>query len=652
MSKTISRILYLVSPCFIAIVLLSCNSPNDVPIDDNPSVWQNFTNGNNITSLAVLADTMWVGTTGGLAKVQMTSGTLLKFFTKVNSDLPENSIKAVASDLGRGGVWIGLENNGITYLKGDTWTAYNTGNSDMPHNSVQCLTMDGSGNNIAIGTEGGGLALFNGSTTWTIHSTQNGAPSNSIYAIAIEQGGDIWIGTDAGLGRMSGGSWQTYTTANSDLPRNFIISLSVGSPGNVIVGTLGKGLVIFDKSTSWIVYNSDTTGGKLPDDNITCLTFDQKGTLWVGTEYGGAAKYDSSGWTTITAGGMSGLPSNRVRAIAADAQNTLWIGTEQGLLKYGAGTINTSVSPLPSNHIKSIVIDNDGNPWIGTDQGAAVKMGDTWKVYDTSNSGLQTPMVNAIAIASNNDKWFATGSFTNGNVAVLSGSTWTSHDTAGMQLPTLHVQNIFIDGNLFWIGTEAGLVKTDGASSWTTYTTDNADLPMNGITAIAKDSKGDLWLGCSEYYHNSAEGVAQFSGGKAINTYNEYDTELPHNFIHDILVDPNDNKWIGTENGLAKLDAADSTWSVYSSTNSDLPGNKTFSLVLESATVLWVGTDKGLASLTLSSGTWKVYTSLTTGLPSDKIKAIAFDSEGNQWIGTENGLAVRLYKQDEIIVYK
>ena len=48
---------------------------------------------------------------------------------------------------------------------------------------------------------------------------------------------------------------------------------------------------------------------------------------------------------------------------------------------------NTSNSGLPSDTVNAIAIDGNGNKWIGTyDRGLAKFDGTNWTVYDTSNS--------------------------------------------------------------------------------------------------------------------------------------------------------------------------------------------------------------------------------------------------------------------------
>ena len=66
---------------------------------------------------------------------------------------------------------------------------------------------------------------------------------------------------------------------------------------------------------------------------------------------------------------------------------------------------DTTNSGLPSNVVWAIAIDGSGNKWIGTRGGLAEFDGTNWTVYNTSNSGLPDNWVEAIAIDDMGNKW-------------------------------------------------------------------------------------------------------------------------------------------------------------------------------------------------------------------------------------------------------
>ena len=165
----------------------------------NPSLsqtqeWIGFTSGKEILCLAEEGQYLWVGTNGGLVKLNKLTGEFI-VYEKWNSGLPNNYVRAIAID-GQGNKWIGT-GGGLAKFDGVNWTVYNTSNSGLPINDVRAVAIDGQGNKW-IGTVGGGLAKFDG-INWTVYNTSNsGLPDDWVWAIAIDLEGNKWIGTLGG----------------------------------------------------------------------------------------------------------------------------------------------------------------------------------------------------------------------------------------------------------------------------------------------------------------------------------------------------------------------------------------------------------------------------------------------------------------------
>ncbi|MCK5822927.1 MAG: hypothetical protein KAG95_02925, partial [Bacteroidales bacterium] len=87
----------------------------------------NYTNKNNVQALAVDADTIWLGTDGGVVK-RSKDGTLLAKY--INSDgLCNNNVVSIAIDK-QGNKWFGTDNGGgVSKFDGTNWTTYLNGNS-------------------------------------------------------------------------------------------------------------------------------------------------------------------------------------------------------------------------------------------------------------------------------------------------------------------------------------------------------------------------------------------------------------------------------------------------------------------------------------------------------------------------------------------
>ncbi|MFA5032839.1 MAG: hypothetical protein WC614_07455 [bacterium] len=152
--------------------------------------------GKNIRAIADSGNELWIGTVGGLVKMNKTTGEMM-FYNISNSGLPDNRVRALAIEGTTGDIWIGTEGGGLAKFDRTNWTVLNTSNSGLSSNKVDALVMEES--NIWICTlDNGGLVKFDG-TNWTVYDTSNsGLPS----ALAVE-GNNIWIGILQGVEEKS-----------------------------------------------------------------------------------------------------------------------------------------------------------------------------------------------------------------------------------------------------------------------------------------------------------------------------------------------------------------------------------------------------------------------------------------------------------------
>jgi ligand-binding sensor domain-containing protein len=150
-----------------------------------------------VTALAVEpypgGDRVWVGTSGGLSRLDTASGEWHDFRDAVPAHV--NALLPGAD----GRLWVGTRGEGLAVWDGETWQSYRTGNSDIPHNTVTALAEVEPGV-LWVGTAapsevGGVLARFDGQT-WK-HYTRQDSGSSMAEPLAIAQDGQgrWWIGT-------------------------------------------------------------------------------------------------------------------------------------------------------------------------------------------------------------------------------------------------------------------------------------------------------------------------------------------------------------------------------------------------------------------------------------------------------------------------
>jgi sugar lactone lactonase YvrE len=298
---------------------------------------------------------------------------------------------------------------------------------------------------------------------------------------------------------------------------------------------------------------------------------------------------------------------------------------------------NTGNSGLPNNTVNAIAVDEDGSLWFGTNAGVAHFDGGIWTVYNTSNSGLPHDTIMAIITNLDGSHWFGTDG---GGVAHFDGSTWTVYSTANSMLPSDTVLAIVTDPDgSHWFGTNGGgAVHFDG-STWTVYNASNSGLPHDWINALIADLDGSHWFG------TYGGGAAHFDGSTWI-VYNASNSGLPMNTVMAIVTDPDGSHWFGTSMmGAAHFDG--STWTVYNASNSGLPIGTVLAIVTDPDGSHWFGTISG--AVHFDGSTWTVYNASNSGLPNGVVNAIVTDPGGSHWFGTEGGVGVLLYSPQRMI---
>ncbi|MCX5752017.1 MAG: hypothetical protein NTW97_00065 [Candidatus Krumholzibacteria bacterium] len=106
------------------------------------------------------------------------------------------------------------------------------------------------------------------------------------YCIGFDKGGNCLVGSSAGVYRLGATGWQFL-----ELPgtlRGARATAVLGTArGDVLLGTAGSGIFVL-RNGEWSRLGASNG---LSDDYIRSLCDDQKGTIWIGTQYGGVTKY-------------------------------------------------------------------------------------------------------------------------------------------------------------------------------------------------------------------------------------------------------------------------------------------------------------------------------------------------------------------------
>ena len=129
--------------------------------------------------------------------------------------------------------------------------------------------------------------------------------------------------------------------------------------------------------------------------------------------------------------------------------------------------------------------------------------------------------------------------------------------------------------------------------------------------------------------------------------YNRANSVLPHNFISAIEKDSSGNIWIGTWGGLCKFDGTNLIFLPFP--NGLIKNNSIYCLACSADGKIWCGTDYGLA--VYNGFTWMVYNTFDSEIPTNEVRGLLFQKPNNIWIC---GYSAGLIKFDQLnfTIYK
>jgi ligand-binding sensor domain-containing protein len=468
---------------------------------------QGLVNGAYYTIEIDLEGKLWVCSTQGLSKFDGSNWTSFNH-TYSQGSFYSNETKANSFKIdGKGNIWIATNAKGILKFDGKNWTKFDKSNSELINDKVNALLFDKEGI-LWAGTKTG-ILKFDGKN-WTLI---NNSSNTSFSSILMDEKGNIFCGNENGIYKHDCSSLIKLKTPNSNLGSNLISSILTDRKGNIWVGT-SNGLSKFDGKKWTNIQNANP---------IYSITMNQKGDVWTASE-NMISKFEGKTWYDI-------IKTNCfVTSIKIDNAQNYWLGGSKGLMKIQDTTktiFNTSNSGIPSNSVHAIAIDKKGNKWVGTENGLAKFDNVNWETYITWNS------VNSIEIDKHGNKWVGTSK----GIAKFNDTVWTYYQ------PNLIVKSLKIDQNeSLWVGTDNGVFKFDGYN-WTKY------LEGISVNEIAIDKANSKW------FATFGEGVFKFKENpqtlKATQKKWEYFTDK-NEILNIQCID--DTVWTFTTGGIVKRD--------------------------------------------------------------------------------------------------
>lgn len=278
-------------------------------------------------------------------------------YNSSNSGLPNNIVSCITTDR-YGAKWIGTGDSGIVKFYNNQWTRYDSANSGLPGNRIRDIVFDRNGIMWVIIAEKG-LGRYDGQN-WTLYNQYNsGLPCSSVMCLAVDSTDTKWMVSCRRLVKYDNTNWTLFDTANGGFHSG---STSMNFEGDTLWIAAGlKGLARYCNG-SFNYYNMQNSG--MPDNVALDIYIDKSRNKWVGTYFGGAAKFNSvqNIWTVFDLADSLGFTGdNIVNYIIADDSNA-YFAYRMTLYRYSSNGFEI----IPAGNPIAFEFDRYNNLWIGS----------------------------------------------------------------------------------------------------------------------------------------------------------------------------------------------------------------------------------------------------------------------------------------------
>lgn len=396
-----------------------------------------------------------------------------------------------------------------------------------------------------------------------------------------------------------------------------------------------------------IRFNRISINEGLSLSSIYCILQDNQGFMWFGTE-DGLNKYNGYDFEIFRPdyNNPNSLSDKWTKNIFEDSKNNLWIVTENGLNKYTPTTgffhkytyDKNNPNSISSNNITTIYESIKGEIWFGTDKGLNKynPLNNNFEVFSFTNENTNT--INYITEDDENNLWLAT------NEGLVKFSTITNlFETKYFTDVSNEIRTVFIDNNIFLVGTKNGLINLTNNNSETFVHLTNNDnsISENSIRTIFKDSKDNIWIGTDHGFD-----IFNIDDKTFKNIIHENQTESNSAIRIDrpIFEDSEGIIWLGSYNsGLFRYDSNNKTLKNYKNdplNPNSISENGVNSILQDKYGILWFGTfGAGLNTYDPSSKKFELFVNdpnNKNSLSENFIWSVWEDTDGEIWIGTNS----------------
>ncbi|HEY9261721.1 MAG TPA: two-component regulator propeller domain-containing protein [Chitinophaga sp.] len=382
----------------------------------------------------------------------------------------------------------------------------------------------------------------------------------------------------------------------------------------------------------------------LSQGTVFAIVQDTLGFMWMATQ-DGLNRYDGQRFSIYrpVKNDSNSLQSYYIKSIFIDKKGELWIGGNQGISRYHYATENFSnyrITPKPGEwYISAMTCAADGRLWAASNTGSIYyfdSASQSFKELPLKSPGFKivyhlTTLPQTLLLATDEGLFKMD----------LSSQQLTKVNLGVERAP---INEIFIDGNNWWLATEGSGVlcyhATDQQVTQYLYQPDNSGLADNDVRAINKDAHGNIWVGTFRGLSILDKKSARFQ-----NYYHQ--STIPYtisqNSVRCIYRDNQNGMWLGTYyGGVNYYHEADIMFNMINQNTGPVSlSDEVINVIRQDHKGnFWIGTnDKGLNYWNPSANTIRYYTHSENGantLSANNVKSIAFSPDGKLFVGTHN----------------
>lgn len=341
---------------------------------------------------------------------------------------------------------------------------------------------------------------------------------------------------------------------DTTLVSQYIRSIFQDSKGNMWFGTIGEGVVRYDKKN--LTYFSASDGFK--NNTVYAINEDKSGNIWLGTDQG-VYKYDPSASVRLSSrrslragetafrnynqkDGLSHLDITR-KGILVDQSGTVWVGTHGGVFRYdpiadSKGEPSFSLfQALPPINVAGMLEDHSGNIWIasasqgvfrydpsahfGSAQHKSLRAGEKTMTHIVEKDALGDNYAGGIAEDKDGNMWFTmkngickydpSASLRAGPSAEprAGGKTFTEY-TPKDGLGGTEFWGIYIEqSGIIWVTARGSTTRFDPSLPTSNPNAFKVFTPADGLNccvqSMYQDREGNMWWG-------TGQGLYRFDG--------------------------------------------------------------------------------------------------------------------------------------------